>query len=1019
MHLAKGGAAILFFLLLSLSGCGDEEGTQKASPASTALDEGSLEDQASSDTDSQDTSVDTQSTSPDHDQEPPPGQIDTSSVSILAGSAVYEEIIGDAPGIDEYRWWNQDFGWRHTFDTRLGKILKVTLEIRAWDVDRGVEDEEIDVIYADGVVLGILEGANEIWWVTEFDVDPVLLEDGLLDIWIDIDSTHTYDWWAVTIDWSKLIVEYEPKPRVIHVDPEGAEEAPYDTFGKGFKEIADALEEAIAGDTVVVESATYPEHDLKIRSGVTLVSKAALQIAGIDPEAVLEDQEVVDYRYTVEQIKRFDPGKLPPMPCPVPEEGIKVGQKTYRLPLLDASQKGRVIKCLSGEALTRIVGFRIHNGKAGKDPIPEARGGGIRCEKSNIQIIFNEFKSNKALRREFGFFGEETGEGGGIYLERTKGIISKNSFIKNESEEGGGIFIDFMDLDTYKIKVTHNTFFENIATSLGGGAIKVSTARAEISYNKFIKNRSTRDVEAKIPGYIEKLLGVTTEEFNAALSTGSGGAIFVTDVKDKRPVSITGNIFEGNLAMRDGGAIEVIEDAMAYWTGLSDKGPKVNITGNTIGGTDENKPNIARDDGGGISVTLRSTVEMNKDQLIGNEAAFNGGALHTSFLAELIVKGCGFYSNKAKQGSGGAIYKRDGGKIVINGCVIESNMAKRNGGGIFVGREFMGWPFDVGNQELTYAWITDNKRIKGNSVQSDLGSPTLGEGSAMALTGDIRERRSIDFKIANNKCVTGNFIWGRRGAVEIEGIKIPVGSAIFIQDTQPIGPGFRIVADNRIFENRVFGIKMRQTVKDELKLSFHRNLIRGNYGGVALINIRTHMMRKNKFSRNVPIGFFRIDHAVAGLLLIHGITILEDNKFIYNLPVQIRVDGKDGARVEYTDLIGSPIREEMLGKGYNVGILITVAAGATIYQCNICGHRKPRGPKFVTRAGVWRLGPKDVEEVDATYCWWGDESGPLSEDNPEGEGERVIGRVKTKPFLRQPVKKQKVGSVCRSASGFY
>jgi len=36
-----------------------------------------------------------------------------------------------------------------------------------------------------------------------------ILEDGEMYVFVDIDSTQTH-WWAVTIDWSKLTIEWAP-----------------------------------------------------------------------------------------------------------------------------------------------------------------------------------------------------------------------------------------------------------------------------------------------------------------------------------------------------------------------------------------------------------------------------------------------------------------------------------------------------------------------------------------------------------------------------------------------------------------------------------------------------------------------------------------------------------------------------------------------------------------------------------------------------------------------------------------
>jgi len=126
---------------------------------------------------------------------------------------IYEQTITNAPGMDEYRWYNQDFGWAHTFDSTGKRIISATLEIRALDVDWGEPwYMEHDIIYTDGHKLTELKGWSGTWSTTTFEIDPALateiLEDEEMYVFVDIDSTHTYRCWAVTIDYSKLTIEY-------------------------------------------------------------------------------------------------------------------------------------------------------------------------------------------------------------------------------------------------------------------------------------------------------------------------------------------------------------------------------------------------------------------------------------------------------------------------------------------------------------------------------------------------------------------------------------------------------------------------------------------------------------------------------------------------------------------------------------------------------------------------------------------------------------------------------------------
>lgn len=115
----------------------------------------------------------------------------------------------------EYRWYNQDFGWTHTFDISGACILWSDLSIYAWDVDYDAPDGERDLIYGDGQYLGTLYGYNGARYNTTFTVPTSLLSDGVLDIWLDIDSTHTYYYWAITIGSSTLRVGYIPKTKKI------------------------------------------------------------------------------------------------------------------------------------------------------------------------------------------------------------------------------------------------------------------------------------------------------------------------------------------------------------------------------------------------------------------------------------------------------------------------------------------------------------------------------------------------------------------------------------------------------------------------------------------------------------------------------------------------------------------------------------------------------------------------------------------------------------------------------------
>jgi len=116
-----------------------------------------------------------------------------------------------------YRWHDQDWGWTHTVTFSVPgpiTILGATLEIEAWDVDL---PREVDKITGDGIGLGTLDGAHEVWRTTTFVLGPAALAalaDGTFNVFMNIDALE-YTFWAVTLRKSTLTVDYIPAPGAI------------------------------------------------------------------------------------------------------------------------------------------------------------------------------------------------------------------------------------------------------------------------------------------------------------------------------------------------------------------------------------------------------------------------------------------------------------------------------------------------------------------------------------------------------------------------------------------------------------------------------------------------------------------------------------------------------------------------------------------------------------------------------------------------------------------------------------
>jgi len=121
---------------------------------------------------------------------------------------------------------NQDWGYTHDFvssrDAALAGIADIdmstvsitgaSLAIDGYDVDTAFS--EIVEVKGDGAVLGNLVGVNNGWHITELDLDGVLasLDDGKLDVWLDLDKGQIGSASAVRSSRLSITYSYELLP---------------------------------------------------------------------------------------------------------------------------------------------------------------------------------------------------------------------------------------------------------------------------------------------------------------------------------------------------------------------------------------------------------------------------------------------------------------------------------------------------------------------------------------------------------------------------------------------------------------------------------------------------------------------------------------------------------------------------------------------------------------------------------------------------------------------------------------
>jgi len=122
----------------------------------------------------------------------------------------------------------EDWDWTHSVTGRVPAdatgIQGATLSIYAWDVD--TEEGEVDVIYANGVELGFLNGMatgqERVWTTTVFNLPPSVIEElwqnGDVTIFMNIDRDTVGD--RVNIGSSTLTVNYTVSGSGDSTDPD-------------------------------------------------------------------------------------------------------------------------------------------------------------------------------------------------------------------------------------------------------------------------------------------------------------------------------------------------------------------------------------------------------------------------------------------------------------------------------------------------------------------------------------------------------------------------------------------------------------------------------------------------------------------------------------------------------------------------------------------------------------------------------------------------------------------------------
>ncbi|KZX09890.1 DUF11 domain-containing protein [Methanobrevibacter filiformis] len=259
-----------------------------------------------------------------------------------------------------------------------------------------------------------------------------------------------------------------------------------------------------------------------------------------------------------------------------------------------------------------------------------------------------------------------TNNGGAIYSNGSKIIITGSKFINNTAQNGGAIY---SNNGTNFIINENTSFINNTARTNNGGAIYNNRSNFSVSNSSFIGNNAARYGGA-ISNYDN--FSVSNSSFIGNTASTNSGAI-----SNNGNFSVSNSSFIGNTASSSGGAI-------------SSNGNFSVSNSSFIG-------NTASSSGGAIS--SNGNFSVSNSSFIGNNASNYGGAICN--YGNFSVSNSSFIDNNASYG--GAIY------TLNNQTFINNNSFDGNNGVLGIG-------FNDSNINLNSYLISNNIIINNDIV---------------------------------------------------------------------------------------------------------------------------------------------------------------------------------------------------------------------------------------------------------------------------------------------------------------
>ncbi|MCF8236500.1 MAG: right-handed parallel beta-helix repeat-containing protein [Bacteroidales bacterium] len=296
-----------------------------------------------------------------------------------------------------------------------------------------------------------------------------------------------------------------------------------------------------------------------------------------------------------------------------------------------------------------------------------ALGGGLVCGREVQAWVRIE---NNIIRENHVQSNDEYAVGGGIYVESVNAHVSGNTLEKNSCVTmvasfalGGGLcFYANTNPQYYTFEVFDNVLDSNSVKGwyAYGAGIRANGGKIQIEDNLFVKN-----VIVDTPNYnrgaaitlywLEEPGVIRNNQFmNNSNVDGEGGAIYVNS-QTFQNLEIEGNLFEGNDA-KIGGAAWSENSNVEFYNNVF-----TNNTASSSGG--------ALYLAGDVNNPIKNPYEVTNNSFFDNDAANYGGAIYSSFGDPLVINSI-FCSDSAANGEE---IRNLAGTLELSYCDIDTN----------------------------------------------------------------------------------------------------------------------------------------------------------------------------------------------------------------------------------------------------------------------------------------------------------------------------------------------------------